>query len=109
MTTWLLLAAAIITEVAATVSLKLSDGFTRLTPSAVVVLGYVVSFLLLAQILSRGMNIGVVYAVWSALGIALIVLIDVLWFHERLSPLQVAGLVFVVAGVAALQLGGAST
>jgi small multidrug resistance pump len=109
MTTWLLLAAAIVTEVAATVSLKLSDGFTRLTPSAVVVLGYVVSFLLLAQILSRGMNIGVVYAVWSALGIALIVLIDVLWFHERLSPLQVAGLVFVVAGVAALQLGGAST
>lgn len=109
MATWLLLAAAIVTEVAATVSLKLSDGFTRLTPSAVVVAGYLASFVLLAQILSRGMNIGVVYAIWSALGIALIVLVDVLWFRESLSPLQVAGLVFVVAGVAALQLGGGAS
>ena len=109
MATWLLLAVAIVTEVAATVSLKLSDGFTRLAPSALVVVGYLASFVLLAQILSRGMNIGVVYAVWSALGIALIVLVDVLWFHEPLSLLQVAGLVFVVAGVAALQLGGGAT
>ena len=109
MATWLLLAVAIVTEVAATVSLKLSDGFTRLAPSALVVVGYLASFVLLAQILSRGMNIGVVYAVWSALGIALIVLVDVLWFHERLSLLQVAGLVCVVAGVAALQLGGGAS
>ncbi len=108
MTTWLLLAAAIITEVGATVCLKLSDGFTRLTPSVLVVVGYLVSFILLAQILMRGMNIGVVYAVWSALGVALIVLVDVLWFDERLSAIQVAGLFFVVAGVAALQLGGST-
>jgi small multidrug resistance pump len=107
MLTWLLLAAAIAAEVCATVSLKLSDGFTRIAPSAVVVAGYLASFVLLAQILSRGMNLGVVYAVWSALGIAVIVLIDAFWFHERLSPLQVAGLFFVVAGVAALQLGSA--
>jgi small multidrug resistance pump len=107
--TWLLLAAAIAAEVCATVSLKLSDGFTRIAPSAVVVTGYLASFLLLAQILSRGMKLGVVYAVWSALGIAVIVLIDAFWFHERLSGMQVAGLFFVVAGVAALQLGGTTT
>jgi small multidrug resistance pump len=108
MLTWLLLAAAIAAEVCATVSLKLSDGFTRIAPSAIVVAGYLASFVLLSQILSRGMSLGVVYAVWSALGIAVIVLIDAFWFHERLSPLQLAGLVFVVAGVTALQVGSDS-
>jgi small multidrug resistance pump len=109
MLTWLLLAAAIAAEVCATVSLKLSDGFTRLGPSAVVVAGYLASFVLLSQILARGMNLGVVYAVWSALGIAVIVLIDRFFFHERLSGVQVAGLVFVVLGVAALQLGSTTS
>jgi small multidrug resistance pump len=109
MLTWMLLAAAIAAEVCATVSLKLSDGFTKIMPSAVVMTGYLASFALLAQILSRGMNLGVVYAVWSALGIAVIVLIDAFWFHEHLSGVQVAGLCFVVAGVAALQLGGTTT
>jgi small multidrug resistance pump len=109
MLTWLLLAAAIAAEVCATVSLKLSDGFTRLGPSAVVVAGYLASFVLLSQILARGMNLGVVYAVWSALGIAVIVVIDRFFFHERLSGVQVAGLVFVVIGVAALQLGSTTS
>jgi small multidrug resistance pump len=108
MVSWTLLAAAIFAEVAATMSLKLSDGFTKVVPSAVVVIGYVVSFYLLAQILSRGMSLGIVYAVWSAVGVALIVLIDVLWFDERLTTVQTAGLFLVVAGVAALELGGAS-
>jgi small multidrug resistance pump len=107
--TWLLLAAAIAAEVCATVSLKLSEGFTRPAPSGVVVVGYLASFVLLSQILSRGMNLGVVYAVWSALGIAVIVLIDRFFFHERLSGVQVAGLFFVVIGVAALQLGSTTS
>jgi small multidrug resistance pump len=51
----------------------------------------------------------VVYAVWSALGIAVIVVIDRFFFHERLSGVQVAGLVFVVIGVAALQLGSTTS
>jgi small multidrug resistance pump len=109
MLTWLLLAAAIAAEVCATVSLKLSEGFTRLGPSAVVVAGYLASFVLLSQILARGMSLGVVYAVWSALGIAVIVLIDAFFFHERLSGVQVAGLCFVVIGVAALQLGNTTS
>jgi small multidrug resistance pump len=70
------------------------------------VVGYLVSFYLLARILARGMNLGVVYAVWSAVGVALIVLVDILFFGERLSPLQVGGLLLVVLGVAALELGG---
>ena len=108
MITWALLVAAILTEVAATMALKLSDGFTRLVPSVVVVCGYLVSFYLLSLILTRGMSLGIVYATWSAIGVALIVLIDVLWFDERLTTIQTAGLFAVVAGVAALELGGAS-
>jgi small multidrug resistance pump len=101
-----MLTAAIVTEVAATTALKLSDGFSRLWPSLFVVAGYLVSFYLLAVLLTRGMNLGVVYAIWSALGVALIVMVDVLWFDARLSGLQIAGLFLVVAGVAALELGG---
>jgi small multidrug resistance pump len=103
---WLLLGAAILAEVAATLSLKLSEGFTRLVPTGFVVVGYLVSFALLAKILTRGMSLGVVYAVWSAAGVALIVFVDVLFFDERLSATQIGGLFLVVLGVAALELGG---
>jgi small multidrug resistance pump len=105
MSGWLLLAGAILTEVVATISLKLSDGFSRVVPSVVVVVGYLVSFYLLARVLSVGMSLGVVYAVWSAMGVALIVLADVLWFDERLTLVQVGGLLLVVLGVLALELG----
>ena len=108
MYSWALLIAAILTEVTATVALKASDGFSRLIPSTIVVGGYLLSFWFLALILARGMNLGIVYAAWSAIGVALIVLIDVLWFDERLTSIQTAGLLAVVAGVAALELGGAS-
>jgi small multidrug resistance pump len=103
---WLLLTAAILTEVAATIALKMSDGFTRLGPSVVVVVGYLVSFTLLAKLLTSGMPLAVVYAVWSAVGVALIALIGALWLGEHLTWVQSAGLLLVVAGVWALEAGG---
>jgi small multidrug resistance pump len=103
---WLLLTAAILTEVAATIALKMSDGFSRLGPSVVVVVGYLVSFTLLAKLLTSGMPLAVVYAVWSAVGVALIALIGVLWLGERLTWVQSAGLLLVVVGVWALEAGG---
>jgi small multidrug resistance pump len=109
MLSYALLGGAILAEVAATLSLKMSDGFTRLWPSAVVVVGYIVSFMLLAHLLTRGMSLGVVYAVWSAVGVALIVIAGVILFDERLTIVQMAGVVCVVVGVAALELGGASS
>ena len=107
MLSWMLLGGAIVTEVVATVFLKLSDGFTRWVPSTVVVVGYLISFVLLAKLLTRDMSLGVVYAVWSAVGVALIALVDVIWFDERLSAVQIAGLFLVIAGVSALELGAA--
>jgi small multidrug resistance pump len=106
--TWLLLGIAILTEVAATVALKLSDGFTRVAPACVVILGYGASFVLMSKILQRGMNLGVVYAVWSALGISLIVVIDKVWFDNSLTAVQIAGIALIVVGIAALQLGSST-
>ncbi|WP_039797416.1 DMT family transporter [Nocardia araoensis] len=105
--TLLLLALAIASEVTATVSLKLSDGFTKLVPSILVVVGYCAAFLFLAQALKRGMPIGVAYGIWSAVGVAAIALIGVLFLNERLTLVQVGGIGLVILGVLALELGGA--
>ena len=105
--TLVLLALAIASEVTATVSLKLSDGFTKLVPAIVVVIGYASAFYFLSQALKRGMAIGVAYGIWSAVGVAAIALIGVLLLGERLTLVQVGGIGLVILGVLALELGGA--
>ncbi|WP_433714929.1 DMT family transporter [Nocardia sp. CA-084685] len=105
--TLLLLALAIASEITATVSLKISDGFTKLVPAIIVVLGYSAAFFFLAQALKRGMPIGVAYGIWSAVGVAAIAVIGVLFLDERLSLIQVGGIALVILGVLALELGGA--
>ncbi|MEU5690742.1 SMR family transporter [Actinosynnema sp. NPDC020468] len=102
---YVLLAVAIIGEVTATVSLKVSDGFSRLVPSIVVVVGYLVAFTALAFVLKLGMPIGVAYAIWCAFGIAAVAAIGVVAFGETLNWPTVLGLVLVVAGVVAIELG----
>ncbi|MEV2222250.1 multidrug efflux SMR transporter [Nocardia vinacea] len=105
--TLLLLALAIASEITATVSLKISDGFTKLVPSIIVVIGYSAAFFFLSQALKRGMPIGVAYGIWSAVGVAAIAVIGVLFLDERLSLIQVGGIALVILGVLALELGGA--
>ncbi|MFI6779003.1 DMT family transporter [Nocardia sp. NPDC050412] len=105
--TLLLLALAIASEITATVSLKISDGFTKLVPAIIVVLGYSAAFFFLSQALKRGMPIGVAYGIWSAVGVAAIAVIGVLFLDERLSLIQVGGIALVILGVLALELGGA--
>ncbi|MBV7650035.1 DMT family transporter [Streptomyces albidoflavus] len=105
--TWVLLACAILAEVTATISLRLSDGFSKIAPSVVVVVGYVTAFTLLALVLKRGMAIGVAYGIWAAAGVALVALIGAAFLGDSLTPLQYGGLVLVAAGVVALEAGGA--
>ena len=102
---WLFLAGAILSEVVATTFLKLSDGFTRLVPSIVVVVGYVLAFGLLSQALSRGMGIGVAYGVWAAAGVALVAIVGATFLGESLTWVQAGGIALVIAGVLALELG----
>jgi len=98
-----LLSFAIVSEVAATVALRYSDGFSRPGPVAIVVLGYGISFWLLALVL-REMSIGATYAVWSAVGTALIAVVGVFAFGEPATALKVASLGLIIIGVVGLNV-----
>jgi len=102
---YLFLALAIVSEVVATVSLKLSEGFSRLGPSAVVVVGYLAAFALLSQALGRGLGVSVAYGVWAAAGVALVAIAGVVLLGESLTWVQVGGIALVIGGVLALELG----
>lgn len=101
----LYLALAIIFEVIGTTALKLSEGFTKLVPSIVVVIGYGLSFFVLSQALKK-LDVGMVYATWSAVGTALIATIGILWFKEPLNMLKVVSLALVILGVIGLNASG---
>jgi small multidrug resistance pump len=98
-----LLSFAIVSEVAATVALRYSDGFTR--PGPIVIVGYGVSFWLLALVL-REMSIGMTYAVWSAAGTALIAAIGMFAFGEPATALKLASLALIIIGVIGLNVAG---
>src|SRR2546421_9722154 len=98
-----LLALAILSEVVATVFLRFTDGFTKLGPSIVVVVGYALSFWLLALIL-KDLDIGFVYAVWSGAGTALIAAIGIFAFGESAAALKIASIAVIILGVIGLNL-----
>jgi small multidrug resistance pump len=102
-----LLALAIISEVAATISLKSTAGFTRLLPTLVVLIGYGTAFFLLSLILARGLPVGMVYGIWSAAGVALVALIGIAFLGESLTYVQGVGLGLVALGVLAIEMGAA--
>jgi len=104
---YLFLALAIVSEICATVSMKYCEGFTRPLPSIVVVLGYVLSFLMLSQALKH-IPVSTAYAIWSGAGTAVVASIGFVFLGEGLNALKLAGIVLIIAGVVALNLGGAS-
>lgn len=101
---YVFLLGAIVSEVIGTSALKLSDGFSKLWPSVVVVLAYGLSFFLLSLTLKR-MGVGTAYAIWSGLGTALIVIIGIFYFKEDVSVLKVTSILLIVIGVIGLNLG----
>ena len=101
------LALAIGSEIVATTSLKLSDGFSRLAPSVVVAVGYAISFWAMSISL-RSIPLGVVYAIWSGVGTAAIVLIGYLMFHEVLDAVKLGAIGLIVIGVILLNGAGAA-
>ncbi|BBF99418.1 MULTISPECIES: DMT family transporter [Pseudonocardia] len=103
---WGWLALAIGAEVTATMSLKASQGFSRLLPSLLTVAGYGLAFWSLAQALTRGMALGMAYGVWAAAGVAIVAVLGVLFLGESLTWVQVGGIVLIIGGVLALELGG---
>ncbi|MGF6538912.1 small multidrug resistance pump [Paraburkholderia youngii] len=98
-----LLAIAIVAEVIATSAMRASDGFSRLLPSMVVVLGYGIAFYCLSLTL-RSIPVGIVYAIWSGAGIVLITLVALVLYRQVPEVPAIIGLGLIVAGVAVLNL-----
>lgn len=103
---YVLLAGAIAAEVGATTAMKYTEGFSRLWPSLLTVLGYVVAFALLAQTL-KTISVGTAYAIWAGVGTAAIAAIGALFLGEGLTAAKAAGIVLIIGGVVLLNLGGA--
>jgi small multidrug resistance pump len=97
------LTVAILFEVVATTALKQTNGFTNLLPSLVAVVGYALAFYFLSLPL-RTMPVGIVYALWSGVGIVLITAIGWLWFRQTLDLPALVGMGFIMVGVVIVNL-----
>lgn len=100
---WIYLAIAIVSEVIATSSLKTAEGFTRWVPSLLVIIGYASSFYFLSLTL-RTIPLGVAYAIWSGVGVALVTLIGWTIYHQSLNIAAIIGITLIISGVIVLML-----
>lgn len=99
----LFLAIAILSEVLATTCLKASEGFTKWLPSVITAAGYGVSFYFLSLTLHT-IPTGIVYAIWSGVGIVLISVVSWLVYHQNLDVPALLGMGLIIAGVAVINL-----
>ncbi len=100
---WLYLAIAIMSEVVATSALKAAEGFTRFWPSLLVVIGYASAFYFLSLTL-RTIPLGIAYAIWSGVGVALVSIFGWFIYHQSLSTGALVGIALIVLGVVVLNL-----
>ncbi|MDC9621185.1 SMR family transporter [Xenorhabdus sp. XENO-7] len=94
---------AIISEVIATTMLKASDGFSRLMPSIVVVIGYCFSFWALSQVV-KVLPLGIAYAIWSGLGIVLVSVAAIFLYQQKLDLPAIIGMLLIIMGVLVINL-----
>lgn len=100
---YLLLALAIACEVMATSALKLSNGFTRLIPTLVVLVGYGVSFFALSQVV-KSLPLGYAYALWSGFGVVLIIAVSYFLYRQAVDLPGLIGIGLIIAGVVVINL-----
>ena len=98
---WLYLGIAIVAEVIGTTALKATDGFSRIVPSLIVALAYGASFFFLSLTL-KTIPVGIAYAVWSGVGIVLIVLAGWWLYGQAIDAAGMVGIAFIGAGVVIL-------
>ncbi len=106
--TWLYLSFAIISEVIATSALKMSDSFSRLWPSVITLIGYASAFYCLTFTM-RTLPVGVIYAIWSGVGIVLIGAVGWLFMGQKLDLPAMMGMGLIIAGVLVINLFSHST
>jgi small multidrug resistance pump len=102
---WVILFFAILFEVAGTLTLKFTEGMTRLWPTVLMFAFYLVSLFGLSTAVAR-IPVGTAYAVWSGVGTLMVFIMGVLWFKEQVTVLRSVSAVLIVAGVAGLYLTG---
>nr|WP_314263576.1 SMR family transporter [uncultured Moellerella sp.] len=99
----MLLLLSIVAEVIATTTLKATEGFSRLWPSLIVIIGYAISFWGLSQVV-KVMPLGIAYAIWSGLGIVLVSIAAVFIYQQKLDLPAVIGMMLIIAGVLVINL-----
>ena len=99
---WIYLIVAIITEVIATSALKESEGFSKILPSLIVVIGYSLTFYFLSLTLKE-ISVGITYAIWSGMGILLISLIGYFKYNQVLDIPGILGMTFILIGIIILR------
>ncbi len=100
---WIYLIAAILLEVFGTTMMKLSNGMSEITPTILMFLAYILCFASLSLSLKE-LDVSIVYAIWSAVGIICISAIGILFFHEHLSIAKVIFTLVIIIGVTGLKL-----
>ncbi len=100
---WVYLVVAVCGEVLGTTALKSSEGFSRLAPSLIVLVGYGIAFYYLSLTLDK-IPVGISYALWSGIGIVLISIIAWLFLGQRLDVPAMIGIGFIIVGVAVINL-----
>ena len=94
---------AIVLEVAGTTNMKLSEGFSNLVPSVLVIFFYALSIIALTFAVNR-LEVSVAYAVWSGMGTALVAMIGLWFFRESVTSVKVVALGLIIVGVVMLHL-----
>jgi small multidrug resistance pump len=100
---YLFLLVAVVMETVGTTALQASNQFTRLWPTLLAIVAYAGSFYFLGMTL-KFMPVGIVYALWSGLGIVLIAIIGFIGFGQRLDAAAIAGLIMIIAGIIVIQV-----
>jgi small multidrug resistance pump len=100
---YIFLAVAIIAEVTATSALKACDGFTKLIPSVLVIVGYGVAFYCLTIVLQT-IPIGITYAVWAGLGIILVAIVGMVHYKQVPDIPAIIGMGLIVSGVVVINV-----
>lgn len=98
---WVHLALAICFEVVGTTNMKLSQGFTRLTPSIVMFACFAMAFFFNTLAL-RKLDLSITYAIWSGVGTAATAVIGIMYFKESLTMLKVVSILLIITGVIGL-------
>ena len=105
---WSFLAAAIVFEVAGRTSMKLSQGLSKVGPTAMMFAFYAVAFACNAMALKK-LDLSVTYAIWSGLGTAAVAVIGMTWFQEEISAQRLISIALIICGVVGLALSARGT